>query len=280
MTRGGVLITGVSTGIGAAVLRELVAGGFRVFGTVRRSKDMPAVEAAGATPIIMDVTQRTSIQRAQETVARALDAAPFVGLVNNAGVPGAGALEVLDVDEFRRVFEVNVFGVIATTQLFLPALRAARGRVVNISSVAARLALPFSGPYTASKWALEAISDTLRRELLETGVDVVVVQPASIQSAIWEKIEGLEPARYERTVYERAIARATVMARRSGERGLPAETVARAVLRALTDPKPPTRILVTKEAAWKRKLLSLIPDRWIDRMIRRRIFGPDDGRGL
>ncbi|MBI4501027.1 MAG: SDR family NAD(P)-dependent oxidoreductase, partial [Gemmatimonadetes bacterium] len=172
VTRGGVIITGVSTGIGAATARELLAAGFAVFGTVRRGKDAPAVQAAGAVPLIVDVTYRSSVVRAYDTVARALGDLPLVGLVNNAGMPGLGPVELIDLEEVRRTFEVNVIGVVSMTQVFLPMLRAARGRIVNLSSVSARIALPFASSYAASKFALEGLSDSLRRELMGTGVDV------------------------------------------------------------------------------------------------------------
>jgi NAD(P)-dependent dehydrogenase (short-subunit alcohol dehydrogenase family) len=266
------VVTGVSSGIGAATMHELVAAGYLVFGTVRRARDTHAVLAAGATPIIMDVTFRSSIVRAQETVARALGEHPLVGLVNNAGVPGIGPLEHADLDELRRTFEVNVIGVVAVTQLFLPLLRAAGGRIVNISSVSGRLALPFAGPYAASKFALEAISDSLRRELLGTGVEVIVIQPGSVRTAIWGKISTADLQATKGTVYGGLVEKVRQRAVQSGEQAMPAETVARAVLHALRVPRPPTRMLVVRRGAWKRRLLALIPDRWIDRIVARRLL--------
>ena len=160
-----VLVTGASSGIGRAVAGELVRRGFTVFGTIRRRDDAPALAALGATPVTLDVTDAATIAAARAQLERALAGQPLVGLVNNAGIPAAGPLELLPLDELRRVFEVNVVGVVAVTQAFLPLLKVARGRIVNISSLAGRAALPFLGPYAASKFALEAISDSLRREL-------------------------------------------------------------------------------------------------------------------
>ena len=271
MTSGGVVITGVSSGIGAAAARELARAGFTVFGTVRRGKDAAAVQAAGATPVIMDVTYRSSVTRACDTITRALGERPLAGLVNNAGMPGLGPVELLDLEQLRQTFEVNVFGVVSVTQAFLPLLRASRGRIVNVSSVSARIALPFAAPYAASKFALEGLSDSLRRELVGTGVDVIVIQPGSIRTAIWEKIATFDISRAKGTVYERPLEKMKATALRSGERGLPPEDVARAILSALAARRPPTRMLVVHGGTLKRRLFELLPDRWIDRMITKRL---------
>src|SRR5438093_1841345 len=188
----GVVVTGASTGIGAAIARDLSGRGFRVFGTVRRAEDEAALERAGVTAVRMDVTDPTSIARAREQVERALAGAPLEGLVNNAGIPAAGPLELFPLDELRRVLEVNLVGVLAVTQAFLPLLKASRGRIVNMSSIAGLGALPFMGPYAASKFALEAMSDSLRRELLPFGVRVIVIEPGSFKTAIWSKVEAMD----------------------------------------------------------------------------------------
>jgi len=223
-----VLVTGASSGIGAAIARELSLRGFRVFGTVRRAEDEASLRAAGVTPVRMDVTDQASIARARVDVLRLLDGGPLVGLVNNAGIPAAGPLELVPLEELRRVLEVNLVGVVAVTQAFLPQLKAARGRIVNVSSIAGRLALPFMGPYAASKFALEAISDSLRRELLPFGVTVIVVQPGSIQSNIWNKVEAMDLSRYRGSPYEGALTRFRELALRSGEAAPPPVRVARA----------------------------------------------------
>lgn len=265
------MVTGVSSGIGAATMWELLGAGYRVFGTVRRARDTAAVEAAGAIPVIMDVTMRSSVLRAQETVARLLGADPLAGLVNNAGVPGVGPIELLNLDELRQTFEVNVFGVVSVIQAFLPLLRASGGRIINISSVSGRLALPFGGSYAASKFALEGLSDSLRRELIGTGVDVVVIQPGSIRSAIWRKIAEVNLSAANATIYERPLEKMKQMAQRAAEKAEPAESVARAVVRAMSDPHPPTRMLVVSNGGFNRRLLRFLPDRWVDRAIAKRL---------
>src|SRR5438309_10086573 len=177
----GVVVTGASSGIGAAIARDLAARGFRVFGTVRREQDCAPLEAARVVPVLMDVTDTASIARAGDEVTRALAGAPLAALVNNAGIPSAGPLELVPLDQLRHVLEVNLVGAVAVTQAFLPLLKAARGRIVNISSVAGRGALPFMAPYAASKFALEGASDSLRRELLPFGVHLT---PQAVGSEI------------------------------------------------------------------------------------------------
>src|SRR3989454_3635657 len=147
----GVVVTGASSGIGAAIARDLAARGFRVFGTVRREQDGPPLEAAHVVPVLMDVTDAASIARARDEVSRALAGAPLAGLVNNAGIPSAGPLELVPLDQLRHVLEVNLVGAVAVTQAFLPLLKAARGRVVNISSLAWRVGRPVAKALTARR---------------------------------------------------------------------------------------------------------------------------------
>jgi len=267
-----VFVTGASTGIGAAIVSELAERGFRVFGTVRRVKDAAGVQERGGIPVTLDVSHLPGIERARDTVERDLAGHQLVALVNNAGIPAVGPLEHIDLEVLRKSLEVNVIGAVAVTQAFLPLLRAAKGRVINISSVSARMALPFAGPYAASKWALEALSDSLRRELLPTGVDVVVIQPGSVKTAIWGKMESEDLARYAGTVYEPALKRLREAALKSGARGLPPEDVARAVRRAITARKPPTRILVVGKGRLFQRIVRLLPDRFLDWLVGKQIW--------
>src|SRR5467141_1655220 len=230
----GVVVTGASTGIGAAIARHLAGRGFRVFGTVRRAEDEAALERAGVTAVRMDVTDTASIARAREQVERALAGAPLAGLVNNAGIPAAGPLELFPLDELRRVLEVNLVGLVAVTQAFLPLLKASRGRIVNMSSVAGRSALPFLGPYAASKFGLEA----------------------------------MELGRYAGTPYESVLDRFRRGALRGAEQAPPPDKVVRAVWRALTAGRPPLRVIVTPHG-WLDRIPLWIPDRWLDWLIHR-----------
>jgi NAD(P)-dependent dehydrogenase (short-subunit alcohol dehydrogenase family) len=242
-----------------------------VFGTYRNPTDAATISQAGAVPVRLEVTDSASVAAARDQVVQGLSGARLVGLVNNAGIPAVGPIEHVPLADVRRVLEVNVVGVIAVTQAFMPLLRAAKGRVINISSVAGRIALPFMGPYTASKHALEAVSDSLRRELLGSGVDVVVVQPGSTRSRIWDKVKALDVSPYRGTVYGPIVDRIRERALQGGERGLPAAAVAKAVRRALTARRPPTRILVTRNALLTR-LVDFLPERLVDWLVGRRVW--------
>lgn len=263
-------MTGASTGIGFDASRELVAHGFHVFGTVRREEDAAALERMGVTPLLLDVTDQASIRAARDQVSRLLGAASLAGLVNNAGISGGGPIELLELDEFRRMFEVNVLGTIAVTQLFLPLLKQARGRIVNISSVSGQIAPPFMAPYAASKFALEAISDCMRRELAAFGVDVIVIQPGIIHTPIWKKGAEQDMSRFEDTPYHRVLERMRENAASVAQHALPPSQVSRAILHALTARRPAPRIPVVRNR-WLHRLRCWVPDRVRDRRSVRRI---------
>ena len=273
MTDAAVVVTGASSGIGLDACRELVAYGFAVFGTVRRNEDGAAVRGVGATPLLLDVTNQASIRAARDEVATLMGAASLAGLVNNAGISGAGPIELLELDEFRKMFEVNALGAVAMTQAFLPMLKKARGRIVNISSVSGRMAAPFMAPYAASKFALEAISDCLRRELHPFGVDVVVIQPGIIQTPIWSKGAGRDLSSAQDTPYEQVLTRMRDHAASVDHRAMQPALVSRAILHALTARRPPTRIPVVRHRLLY-ALMNFVPDRVKDRRIARSLWGP------
>ena len=265
-------MTGASTGIGLYTCRALVAHGFTVFGTVRRPEDEAALREFGATPLLLDVTDPASIRAGREQVERLLAPAALAGLVNNAGISGAGPIELLDLDEFRKVFEVNTLGAVAVTKEFLPLLKQGRGRIVNISSVSGRVAPPFMAPYAASKFALEAISDCMRREFYPFGIGVIVIQPGIVHTPIWKKGAARDLASVRNTVYEEVMTRMRDHAASVNERAIPPSRVARAVLHALTARRPATRIPVVPNRLLH-MLRSWVPDRARDRRIARRIWG-------
>jgi len=269
--RGGVLVTGASTGIGREAARLLLAHGYEVFGTVRRTSDAESLRSDGITPVLMDVTDGASIAAARQTVRAALGQRPLVAVVNNAGVPAAGPLEFLPLDQLRHALEVNVVGVVAVTQAFLPELRRSSGRIVNVSSVSGRIAMPFGGPYSASKFALEAISDSLRRELLASGVKVIVIEPGSVRTPIWDKIREEDLDRYRETPYAPILPLIRNQALAGVNRGLPPGAVAQAVLEALTARRPKTRIVVVKRKL-RFRLLRMLPDSVLDRFTERALW--------
>src|SRR5258708_5204131 len=186
MATGSIVITGAATGIGEAWALRLDGLGYRVFAGVRKAADGEALKkkASGQlSPVLLDVTSEESIGAAVRTIGEI----PLAGLVNNAGIVVPGPLELVPIALWRKQFEVNVIGQVAVPQAFLPMLRAGRGRIVNMGSVAGRSALPFSGPYCASKFALEGLTDSLRMELRQFGISVSIVEPGAIRTPIWDK---------------------------------------------------------------------------------------------
>lgn len=276
-----VVVTGASTGIGFAVAKMAAAQGFHVFAGVRKMADADRI--AGdigdeATPILFDVADSEGVTEAAREVAGRLGTTTLAGLVNNAGIATAGPLLHQPLDEIRNLFEVNVLGQIATIQAFAPLLGADRarsgppGRIVNMSSVAGRLALPFFGAYAASKHALEALSDSLRRELTLYGIEVVVIEPGVIATPIWDKAEKIDASPYMTTDYAPYAERLRSTVPKEGRAGLPPERVAAAVLRALTVVNPPARIPVIQNKFAKWILPRLLPDKALDGVLTR-MFG-------
>ena len=274
--QGAIVITGASTGIGAACARYLDGLGFTVWAGVRRKEDGEALArstSARLRVLLLDVTDPDSITAATRTLTEALPEAGLAGLVNNAGISVAGPLELLPIAEVRTQFEVNVIGALAVTQALLPLLRRARGRIVNISSIAGLAATPFLGAYCSSKFALEAMSDALRLELAPWGIAVALVEPGAIQSQIWQRatmsatrtLGGVAPESL--ALYAQPLARMQDVMAGAAARAIPAEAVARVVARALTVPSPRARYLVGKDARFRAVLKWLLPDSAQDRLL-------------
>jgi NAD(P)-dependent dehydrogenase (short-subunit alcohol dehydrogenase family) len=275
-TRGAVVITGASTGIGRACALDLDSRGFQVFAGVRRDEDAERLrsERASIEPVRIDVTDAASIAAARERVEAAVDGKGMAGLVNNAGIAVPGPLEHLPVDELRRQLEVNLVGQVAVTQAFIPMLRTARGRVVNIGSIGGRVALPLLGPYAASKHAMEGITDSLRRELRPWGIQVSIVRPGPIATEIWERGNANADELLERMPgavadYGPAIERARAFAAQRTREAVPPGRVADVVGHALTADKPRTRYLVGPQARMLAAFRAVLPDRWFDALLER-----------
>jgi NAD(P)-dependent dehydrogenase (short-subunit alcohol dehydrogenase family) len=275
------VVTGGSSGIGRATVLLLVQSGFRVFAGVRRDEDAASLRDEGGArvvPIKIDVTDASAIRAAAERVAACLQGRGLDGLVNNAGIAVTAPVEHIALDVLRRQFEVNVFGQIAVTQAFLPLLREASGRIVNIGSVGAHITIPFGGALCGSKSAFNALSDALRMELAPSGIRVAIVEPGSIATPAVEKtlgdvealVRALPPAGQAR--YGDRLRAFTRRARARESSGSPPEVVARAVLHALTAARPRTRYLVGKDARLLVTLPRILPDAWLDRL-RVRILG-------
>jgi NAD(P)-dependent dehydrogenase (short-subunit alcohol dehydrogenase family) len=284
-----VLITGASTGIGRATALRLAGSGWTVLAGVRKTADGEALRTEGGErvmPIELDVTERAQVASAAERVAELTGGATRGGsgtgpsnpgrldaLVNNAGIGFGGPLELIPEESLRAQFDVNVFGQVAVTRALLGALRAARGRIVIVSSVGGRVALPFSAPYGASKHALEAIGDALRGELHSSHVGVSLIEPGSVQTPIWAKSReqagqvsippelqreyGHLPAAFEKTLHD------------TERRGVAPELVAETIEKALTARRPRTRYLVGRDARAMVLAKALLPDRVFDLIVRR-----------
>lgn len=273
---GAVVITGASSGIGAACARHLDQLGFTVWAGVRRQADGDALVRA-ASPrlrvVMLDVTDPMSIAEAGRVIAEGTSGSGLAALVNNAGISVAGPLELLPLADVRTQFEVNVIGALAVTQALLPSLRLARGRIINISSIAGLAATPFLGAYCGSKFALEAMSDALRLELAPWGIAVSLVEPGAIQSQIWQRATmsatrtlGEVPPE-SLALYAQPLGRMQKVIAGAAARAIPADAVARTVARALTASRPRTRYLVGKDARFRALLKRILPDRAQDRIL-------------
>ncbi|MGQ0810699.1 MAG: SDR family oxidoreductase [Nitrospiraceae bacterium] len=271
-----VVITGASTGIGAACARYLDGLGYHIFAGIRRPEDGRALQvtcSARVTPIRLDVTDAHSIAEAARLVNIEVSGVGLAGLVNNAGIAVTGPLEVLPIADLRTQLEVNVIGQIAVTQAFLPLLRKGRGRIINMGSIAGRATIPFMGPYSASKFSLEALTDALRLELQPWGIHVAIIEPGAIATPIWAKSgraanELEEASNMEaKALYGEAIARVRGVVAKAIQRAIPPDAVAQAVVHALSSSRPKTRYLVGHDAKFRAALKALLPDRVQDALL-------------
>jgi len=274
--RGAVVVTGASSGIGEACARRLSQLGFHVYAGVRKREDGERLqrEIAGVTPLLIDVVDARSIADAAASV-EAQTGGRLAGLVNNAGVAVPAPIEHQPIDDFRRQVEVNLIGQVAVTQAFLPQLRAARGRIVNMSSIGGKVAVPLLGAYAASKFGLEGFSDSLRRELRPWGIHVAVIEPGTIATPIWDKGvasgDELEASMGEQAKrdYGPLIATVRTASEQGARTGLPPDAVAKDVAHALTAARPKTRYLVGREAKSRALAARIFGDRFIDKAVAR-----------
>ena len=275
-----ILVTGSSTGIGEACALHLDKLGHQVYAGVRRETDGERLRSKSSdrlTPVIIDVTDQASIDAAAKRVES--EVGQLDGLVNNAGVGRGGPIEYLSLDEWRDQFEVNVFGQVAVTKTMLPLIRRATGRVVFIGSIGGRMSTQSLAPYNSSKFAIEAIGDSLRQELHPWGIQVAIVEPGAIKTAIWHKanetVERLEREYPEeaRSLYAKHIEGAKRAIEFQAKNGVPAQKVANAVEHALFSGRPRTRYLVGRDARMTALMKRLLPDRALDSIIRR-VTGP------
>ncbi len=264
------VVTGASTGLGLATARALAARGYHVLAGVRREADASAIRAEGISPVILDITRPSDVASLASQVAAS--EFPLRALINNAGISVNAPVETLPLDEWRRLFDVNLFGQVAVTQALLPFLHASSGRIVNISSVGGKVAMATYGPYAGTKFALEAVSDALRRELAPHGVDVVVVEPGAVRTEMGSRgaatatgLAAKMSAEHQRR-YGGLVEAVVAHSLRFTRAGMPAEKAGGIVADAATIRRPRTRYTIGRDAGFLTRLVRVLPDRLLDRV--------------
>ena len=274
-----VVITGASTGIGWATAKLLLDRGFRVFGSVRKQADADRLKGEfgpNFTPLLFDVTDEAAVLAAAREVRAALNGETLFGLVNNAGIAVAGPVLELAADEFRRQMEVNVIGPIISTQAFGPllgsdpSLKGPKGRIVMISSVAGKNGNPLMSAYAASKHAIEGLSESLRREMMLFGIDVIIIAPGAVKTPIFSKAEEVDISAYKNSPFFPALERMRKFMLKLGESGLPAQTIAERIADALTSVRPKVRYQITADPM-RRLMTAVLPKRMVDKIIAKRL---------
>jgi NAD(P)-dependent dehydrogenase (short-subunit alcohol dehydrogenase family) len=268
-----VVVTGTSTGIGFAACQALIRRGFRVFGSVRTQGDADRVGkqlGKSYVPLIFDVTDVESVNKAAAQVKQATGEQRLAGLVNNAGIAVAGPLAHLPLERFRLQIEVNLLGVHAVTQAFLPLLGTdpkgvgQPGRIVNISSVSGRLAAPFVGAYAASKFGLEGYSDSLRRELMLFGIKVVLIEPGAVVTPIWDKAEGVVVQQFPDTPWDRSLRQFAEQSMKEAKSGFQPEKIGELICNVLTIRRPRARYAIVPNRLMEWSIPRRLPTEFLD----------------
>jgi len=275
------VVTGISTGIGRGTTAVLVKQGWHVFGSVRKEADARAAKAEfgeGFTPLIFDVSDSNAVVGAAELVRARLAGKTLDGLVNNAGSSYSDPLMIQSIEDFRMQLEINVVGMFTVTRTFAPllgldpSLTGPRGRIVNLSSVGGRMGFPLLGAYVTAKHAVEGFSKALRRELQMVGIDVIMIGPGPVQTAIWDKTEALPFTEVKGTIWEKPFKKFVDYLLKTGRDGLTSEAIGEIIAHALTVAKPRTRYAPVKGKFMNETLPSMLPDRVVDRLMGRQ-FG-------
>lgn len=277
-----VVVTGASTGIGEATARHLARQGWSVYAGVRKQADADALKAGSdgdIHPLILDVTKPDQVSAAVEAVSEGLKGEKLAGLVNNAGIAKMGPLALQSMEDFEAHFEVNVFGLMRASQAFIPLLGSDQsrtgepGRIVNITSVGGRLSAPFLGAYAATKHAVEALTDSLRRELVIYGIDAIAIGPGSVRTPIWDKAEEANTDRpYDNSDWSKALQQFEKVMLKGGREGLPPEKIAEVVETALDDGTPKARYAPVPDKLTNWYIPTHLPKRMLDKVFWKR-FG-------
>ena len=275
-----IVVTGVSTGIGHAIAKTLTGNNFHVFGSVRKAEDGARLSSefgAAFTPLVFDVTDEQAVHEAADFVRQKLNGQTLDGLVNNAGIALPGPLLYQSIQNFRQQLEVNVTGQLIAIQAFTPLLGADRtlkgkpGRILNMSSVGGKNGAPFVGAYAASKHALEGLSESLRRELMLFGIDVIIIGPGAISTPIWEKANEMDISEFEKTEYGKVLDGFRKYMTNAGKHGLPAEKLGELVLHIMTTAKPKVRYAIVPQRLKNWTIPQLLPKRMVDNIIAKQL---------
>jgi len=270
-----VLITGISTGIGKDATEYLLEKGFIVFGSVRKIEDISKMNFKNNKnfiPLVFDVTNEKEISESVKMVKEKLNGRNLDCLINNAGIAVGGPSILLKTNDFRHQFEVNLFGVISVTNAFIELLGANlnnnhRGKIINISSVSGKRAFPFVAPYTASKFALEGYSDALRRELLLYGIDVILIEPGPIKTAIWDKAPSEKNNPFNKSDYNKSLKRFYKITMSRGKNGLEVKEISKRIFKIINATNPKSRYVITQNKFMNFILPGLLPDRLLDKIM-------------
>jgi len=272
-----VLITGVSTGIGKSIAIKLLENNFYVIGSVRKSEDAKELETLFKDKfksIILDVTDKDAIYNSVATVKEFLkkNKSYLCSVINNAGIAVGGPLRYLDIEIYKKQFDVNLFGLINVTKAFLDLLIESnnyplKNKIINIGSISGKRSYPFVGPYTASKFALEGLTDSLRRELLIHDVDVILIEPGPIKTAIWDKVPDIEDNPFLKTEYGNSLRKFAQTYIEMGNKGLNPNIIGDRALKILQTNKPKTRYVITPNKLMNYLIPGFLPDRWVDKIL-------------
>lgn len=275
-----IVITGASTGIGYATTASLIKRGYRVFGSVRKAADAERLQATFGDlfePLIFDVTDRAAVQKAATQLTEKIGHEGLAGLINNAGIAVAGPVLHIPIEDFRHQLDVNVLGLVATTQAFAPLLGAshknnfAAGKIINVSSVSGKFSSPFMGAYASSKHAVEAISDALRIELQLYGIEVIVVGPGVVKTPIWEKAEELDLSHLEKTDYANSTKKLVHFLQKMSKDGFEQEAFGETMADIFETKNPKVRYALVPNKLQNWTLPRLMPTRILNKIIGKRL---------
>ena len=275
-----VVVTGVSTGIGRGIAESLTRRGIRVFGSVRKESDATLLKTAlgdAFTPLLFDVMDEAAVRAGAATVRKALNGETLSGLVNNAGIATPGPVLHQPLADYRKQIEVNLIGAYTVTQNFAPllgadrSLRGAPGRIVNITSLGGKIGSPFLAGYCSAKHGLEGLSESVRRELLLYGIDVIIIGPGAVKTPIWDKAEAMDTSSYARTDYGPAMVKLSDFMAGGARDGLAVERVGELVHYALTTRRPRVRYALAPSLLLDWIVPRLMPRRMVDRFFAQRL---------